>query len=27
VLDKNDAAPSFEDHRSEKPKKRRKASL
>jgi hypothetical protein len=27
VPDKNDAAPSFEDHRSEKPKKRRKASL
>jgi hypothetical protein len=27
VLDKNDAAPSFEDHRSEKPKKRRRASL
>jgi hypothetical protein len=27
VLDKNDAAPSFEDHRSEKSKKHRKASL
>jgi hypothetical protein len=27
VLDKSEAAPSFEDHRSEKPKKRRKASL